>query len=158
MEDYIIIVIIGLIGCFALTALKMFKPNQGKTKVINRKDKAETTLDKINEDTIVRLSDQLKKEAGRANRLQALKDKLEDNEEIEEEGVNQVTFEEITSLVKASYPKYAGLLPIFEKQIMDATKGMTMEQILTYVKQIKENQQSKGAPSPQASDYNANWA
>jgi len=158
MEDYLIIASIGLIGCFALTLAKMFKPNQGKTKVNTRKDKAETTLEKVNEDTIERLSDQLKKEAGRANRLQALKDKFEDNQEIEEEGGKQVTFEEITALVDTKYPKYAKLLPLFKGQIMQATKGMSLEEILNYVKQFTGNKQPQGSITPESATYNPNWA
>jgi len=160
VEDTTIILIISLIGIFSLIGMKMFNPNQAKTKVKTRKDNAYDTLDKVNEETITRLSKELKKESGRANRLQAIKDQLEGNEEEEEELSKQVTFEEITALVKQTYPKYSPMLPLVKDKVMEITKGMTLEQILDYVKQLKGDQQSKpGDPNSitqgfeQRSDY-----
>jgi len=64
----------------------------------------------------------------------------------------EVTFEEITALVNTQFPKYAKFLPLVKKQVMDATKGMSMEEILTYVKQFTGNQESQGsAIAPDAS-------
>jgi len=139
VEDTTILLIIGMIGLFALVGAKMFNPNQAKSKVKSRKDNAIETLDKVTSETIDRLAKELKKESGRANRLQALKDQ---DEELEEEPGKQVTFEEIQALVKQTYPKYSPMLPLIKKQIMDITKGMTLEEILDYVKQITGNKQS----------------
>ena len=58
MEDYLIIVSITLVGLFSLTALKMFRP---KIKVKPSIDKAKDTLSKVHEETIERLSTELKK-------------------------------------------------------------------------------------------------
>ena len=69
-----------------------------------------------------------------------------------------VTFEEITALVSQSYPKYAPLLPLMKKQIMDMTKGMSLDEILNYVKQLTGNKQSQGNTDPQSTEYNPNWA
>jgi len=83
----------------------------------------------------------------------------EDQEEEEDNGVKPVTFEEITALVTAQYPKYANLLPLVKKQVMDATKGMSMDEILQYVKTFTGNKESKESPiEPQSATYNPNWA
>jgi len=67
-------------------------------------------------------------------------------------------FEEITALVKTQYPKMAPLLIVFKKQIMDATKGMDVKEILGYVKQFTGNKELEGSPDPQSAQFNANWA
>jgi len=147
MEEWIYLVMIAMIGTFSLIGAKMFNPNQAKTKVKSRKENAYETLDKVNEETITRLSKELKKESGRANRLQALKEQAEGiEEEIEETDQKQITFEEITALVDTHAPKYAKMLPLLEKQVMEAVKGMSMEQVLGYVKQFTGNQQPQGGP------------
>lgn len=150
-----------MIGVFALIGTKLFKGNEGKTKVKTRITQAETTLDKVNSDTIERLSKELKKESGRANRLQALKDQWEGNEEEEEEQTNQVSFEEITAIVKQKYPKYAFMLPFAEEKIMEITKGMSLPEILDYVAQITGNKESKpGDPASisQGSEFRPDYA
>jgi len=94
--------------------------------------------------------------------IASLQAKLRNFEEPAEEGEpgneKQVSFEEITALVKQSYPKYTVMLPVFKKQIMEVTKGMSLEQVLDYVKQITGNQQSEGAPNPESTTWNPNWA
>jgi len=158
VEDTTILMIIGMIGIFAIIGAKMFRPNQANTKVKTRKDAAIETLDKVNEETITRLSKELKKESGRANRLQALKDQEDGYEE--EEPQTQVTFEQIQALVNQNYPKYAPMLLLMKKQVMEITKGMTIEQILEYVKQLTGNKESKtGDPaSITSTQYNPNYA
>jgi len=95
--------------------------------------------------------------------IQSLSTKLrsfetEEEEEEPDNGVKPVTFEEITALVDSKYPKYAKLLPLVKKQIMDATKGMSMNEILSYVKQFTGDQESEGTPNPESVAYNPNWA
>jgi len=95
--------------------------------------------------------------------IQSLSTKLrsfesEEEEEEPDDGVKPVTWEEITALVTSTYPKYANLLPLAKKQIMEATKGLSMEEILTYVKQFTGNKESQGTPSPESIAYNPNWA
>jgi len=82
---------------------------------------------------------------------------VEDDEDITG-NQKMVTFEEISALVQQTYPKYAPMLPLMKKQIMEITKGMTLEQVLEYVKQITGNKQSKAGPSPESAQYNPNWA
>jgi len=81
-----------------------------------------------------------------------------DEEEEQDNGVKPVTFEEISALVKQTYPKYTPMLPLFKKQIMEITKGMTLEQVLQYVKEFTGNQELKGTSNPESSEYNPNWA
>jgi len=76
----------------------------------------------------------------------------------EEPQKKSVSWEEIQALVKTQYPKYAVVLPLFKKQVLDATKGMSMEEILNYVKEFTGNTGSKGYVDPQSSQYNPNWA
>jgi len=106
------------------------------------------------------VSDVLKLKDKSIASLQAkLRNFEEPNEEEEQSGnQKQVTFEEITALVKQTYPKYAPALPFMKKQIMEITKGMTLEQVLEYVKQITGNKQPQGQTDPQSPEYNPNWA
>jgi len=81
------------------------------------------------------------------------------DEEIQPSNQKQITFEEISALVQQIYPKYAPMLPLMKTQIMEITKGMTLEQVTDYVKQLTGNQQPQGAPlSPDSAGYNPNWA
>jgi len=82
----------------------------------------------------------------------------EPNEEELDNGVKPVTWDEITALVTTQYPKYANLLPLVKKQVMDATKGMTMQEILEYVKTFTGNKQPQESPTPQSITYNPDWA
>jgi len=82
----------------------------------------------------------------------------QDEEEEPDNGVKPVTWEEIQALVNTQYPKYANLLPLVKKQVMEATKGLSMEEILQYVKQFTGNKQSEGNLSPESAQYNPNWA
>jgi len=161
MEDTTILLILVIAWGMLLTGIKLYKANEGKNKPKTRKDTAIDTLDKVNDATIERLSKELKKESGRANRLQALKEQYEGSEEEPEENEQkQVTFEEITTLVKQSYPKYLGLLPLMKKQIMEATKGMSLDEVLDYVKQFTGNKESStGDPaSITNAEFNPNFA
>jgi len=89
----------------------------------------------------------------------AAKLRISEEEEEEEDPIGKpITFEEITALVKQTYPKYAPMLPVFKKQIMEITKGMTLEQVMEYVKQITGNKQSQEGLIPESPEYNPNWA
>jgi len=94
--------------------------------------------------------------------IASLQAKLRNFEEIDEpqDPTNEklVTFEEITAIVNQTYPKYAPLLPLMKRQIMEITKGMTIDQVLDYVKQITGNKQSQAVPNPESTAYNPNWA
>jgi len=81
-----------------------------------------------------------------------------DQIEIEPESNEDQKFEEITALVKTQFPQYAPLMILAKKQIMEATKGMDMKEILGYVKQFTQSKGSKGAPDPQSVEFNPTWA
>ena len=157
MEDYVILASIMMFGGFGLLAMKMF---QGKGKTKTRLNSAQDVLTKTYETNIERLSVELRKQTGRASRLQALRDGelAIEEEELTKSGNKQVTWEEIQTLVKNQAPKYAMMLPLVKKQIMQATEGMSMEEILNYVKQFTGNKESKGETPPESATYNPNWA
>jgi len=50
---------------------------------------------------------------------------------------NQVQFEDIQTLVSKTYPQYAKFLqlPFAKKEIMKATKGMTLEEVISMVEE-----------------------
>jgi len=107
------------------------------------------------------VSDVLKLKDRAISSLQAKLRNFEEQEEEEEpdNGVKPVTWEEITALVTTKYPKYAQLLPLVKKQVMEATKGMSMNEILQYVKQFTGSQQSQSSSTPvESATYNPNWA
>jgi len=107
------------------------------------------------------VSDVLKLKDKSIASLQAKLRNFEEPEEEEETKGNkdkQVTWEEIQTLVKTQYPKHAILLPLLKKQIMEATEGMSMEEVLDYVKQFTGDQQSQGATNLQSIAYNPDWA
>jgi len=106
------------------------------------------------------INDILKQKDNQIKSLNARIKQFEPNEqeELTNGGGKPITFEEIQTLVNQTYPQYAKLLPLMKKQIMDMTKGMTLDEVLSYVKQITGDQQSKGITSPESTTYNPNWA
>jgi len=163
VEDTTILLIITLIGIFSLIGARIFKPGQAKTKQKKAIESAKDVLDHIQLDQIERLKGQLKSEAGRANRLQALKDQANAIDEPQEEisspgGKKPATWEEITALVNTQAPKYAKILPLFKNQVMEATEGMSLEEILNYVKQFRGDQQSQAGITPESLTYRPDWA
>ncbi len=141
-----------MIGAFSVTGLKILKPNKAKTKVKSSIESANEVLRDIDQETITRLKTTLKSESGRANRLQALKNDEEPPEEPQTDD-KSATWEQIQQLVKASYPQYATFLPIFKGQILKATKGMSVQEIISTVSGVIGSQQSK-PQTPQANQEN----
>jgi len=94
------------------------------------------------------------------NQIKSFQQQLRQTDEKNESGNEgkQVTWEEIQTLVKTQYPKHAVLLPLLKKQIMEATEGMSMEEVLDYVKQFTGNKQSEGGINLQSVTYNPDWA
>jgi len=157
MEDSLYIIAIALIGTFSLIGMRMFKPNeyhkQAKKEV---QDTAQKEVIASKDITITTLKDELRSVMGKLTRL---RDKEPEEEEEEpDNGVKPVTWDEITALVHTAYPKYDKVLPFAKKQIMEMTEGMSMEEILNYVKQFTGNKQSEGAPDPKSIAYNPDWA
>jgi len=103
------------------------------------------------------ITDILKQKDNQIKSLNARLKQLEPQEE-EEPTSKGVTFEEIQVLVKEVAPQYATFLPLMKKQIMEMTKGMTTQELLTYVKQFTGSKESKGNADPQSAEYNPNWA
>jgi len=148
-----------MIGIFSLIGAKMISPNVSKTKVKTRKENADNVLQQVNEEAIDRLSVQLKKESGRANKLQQLRDKEAGVEYEDEPSGQSASWEEIQELIKVSYPQYSSLAPLFKKQILKATKGMSVEDIIKTVQQfVKGSGQSNSATAGIDQTYRADWA
>jgi len=109
------------------------------------------------------ITDILKQKDTQIKSLNARIIKLEPiDEELDDQNIKNnkkgVSFEELQALVQAQYPKYAMFMPLLKKQIMETTKGMDMEQILTYVKEFTGNKQPSENINPESSTYNPNWA
>jgi len=82
---------------------------------------------------------------------------MEDAQIIQESSGKDITFEEIQTIVQAKYPKAAPLLLLMKKQIMDATKGMSKEQILGYVTQFTQNKEPPGGISAETFGDVKSW-
>ena len=157
MEDIVLIALVMMTGVFALVGAKMFKPNDNRKQAKkDATDSAQKEVISSKDITITTLKDELRSVNGKLTRYRDKEPELE--EEVTESGNKQVTWEEIQALVKTQAPKQALLLPLLKNQIMDATKGMTMEEILGYVKQFTGNKQSEGGTPPESATYNPNWA
>lgn len=157
MEDSVIVIIsLALMAC-SLIGIKMLRPidnhKQAKKDVTDTAQKEVITSKDI---TITTLKDELRSVMGKLTRLRD-KEPEEEEEELDN-GVKPVTWDEITALVHTTYPKYDKILPFAKKQIMDMIKGMSMEEILNYVKQFTGNKESEGTPNPESIAYNPNWA
>jgi len=139
-----------LVGVWQLNRLN---PNKKASKA------GDSSIKELYEVYNTQVSDVLKIKDKSIASLQA---KLRNFEEPDQEDITgtekMVTFEEISALVQQTYPKYAPMLPLMKKQIMEITKGMTLEQVLEYVKQITGNKQSQAGVSPESAQYNPNWA
>ena len=132
----------------------MFKPNDGPKRAKKEvQDSAQKEVIASKDLTIVSMQQELRRINGKLARTLQLQGELE--EDLPEIATNQVTWEEIQALVKTSAPKYAALLPLAKKQIMEATEGMSMEEILTYVKQFTGDKQPQGGTPQIAWDPNS---
>ena len=157
MEDYFYLVSIMLIGGFVLIGMKMFRPdiNRKRSKT-DATDSAQKEVIASKDMTIGTLRDELRSVMGKLTRSREKEPDYE--EEVTESGGKQVTWDEIQTLVKTQAPKYSMMLPLVKKQVMQATEGMSMEEILNYVKQFTGNKESKGETPPESATYNPNWA
>jgi len=143
MEDYVYVLLTVAVGVFFLLGLRMFKGETGSKRT--KKEVKDTALKEIVDSkdlTIKTYQTELRRLNGKIARLMQLEGDFE--EEVTLDGQKPVTWEEITALVNTEYPKYKLMLPLFKKQIMQGTKGMSMQEVLNYVKQFKENKESGG--------------
>ena len=159
MEDYLLVILIlGTLFSSIFGAI-WYKKSLNPVKKSQKRNEMSlfdnlTDYREVEKSTI---ADILKQKDTQIKSLNARLIKLEPLVE-EDQGKKGVTFEEITTLVNQAYPKYAPLLPLMKKQIMDMTKGMSLDEILNYVKQLTGNKESKGQADPQSAEYNPNWA
>ena len=157
MEDIVLIALVMMVGVFALVGMKMFKPNDNRK--IAKKDATDSAQREVitsKDLTITTLKDELRSVMGKITRSRDKEPELE--QELTESDGKQITFEEITALVKTNAPKYSKMLPLVKKQVMEAVEGMSMEEVLNYVKQFAGDKQSEGETPPESATYNPNWA
>ncbi len=159
MEDYLLVILI--LGTFFGTIISAiwYKKQQNPVKKSQKRNESSlfdnlTEYREVEKGTILDILKQ------KDNQIKSLNARIKQFEPLVEEDQDKkgVSFEEITALVNQKYPKYAMLLPIMKKQIMEMTKGMSLDEILGYVGQLTGNQESKGTPNPESSTYNPNWA
>jgi len=159
MEDLTLVVLV--LGTFfgALFSALYYKKSINPVKKAKRRNEMSLfdNLTDYREVEKATIADILKQ---KDSQIKSLNIRIKNFEPLDEEDQAKkgVSFEEITALVNQSYPKYAPLLPLMKKQIMDMTKGMSLDEILSYVKQITGNKQSEGTPDPASTTYNPNWA
>ena len=159
LEDlYLVILILGTLFASVFGAI-WYKNSLNPVKKARKRNEMSLfdNLTDYREVEKATISDILKQKDKQISSLNA---RLKQFEPITEEDSPKkgVTFEEITALVQQTYPKYAMMLPLMKKQIMEMTKGMSLDEILGYVKQLTGNKQSQGQTDPQSAEYNPNWA
>ena len=159
MEDYLLVILILGTLFSAVFGSIWYKKSLNPVKKAQKRNEMSlfdnlTDYREVEKSTI---ADILKQ---KDNQIKSLNARIKQFEPIVEEDQEKkgVSFEEITALVNQSYPKYAPLLPLMKKQIMDMTKGMSLDEILNYVKTLTGNKESKGQTDPQSAEYNPNWA
>jgi len=157
MEITDVYLILGLfVPVFIGLMWQLNRINPGK----NQQKKATNAADTSVSELFAVQTEQIKEIVkSKNNQIKSFQQQLRQNDVELEPGIDQqVTFEEISALVQQTYPKYAPMLPLMKKQIMEITKGMTLEQVLEYVKQITGNKQSQGIPNQSSVAYNPDWA
>jgi len=159
MEDLTVVILV--LGTFFPALFAAIYMKKGINPVKKARKTAETSLyDNLTQYREVEkstITDILKRKDSEIKSLNVRLKQFEPLDEEDQQG-KAVTWQEIQALVNTQAPKFSTLLPLMKKQIMDATKGMTMEEILNYVKQFTGNKQPQGQTDPQSTQYNPNWA
>ena len=120
MEDYLLVILI--LGTFssALFGAIMWKKQQNPVKKAQKRNEMSlfdnlTDYREVEKNTIIDILKQ------KDNQIKSLNARIKNFEPLVEDDQEKkgVSFEEITALVNQSYPKYAMLLPLMKKQIME---------------------------------------
>jgi len=157
-EETIIILTLGVVFMGVFTFFNLIKRQNPVKKAQKRNEISHfDNLTEYREVEKATITDILKQ---KDNQIKSLNARLKQIEPFDEEDQPKkgVSWEEIQALVKQSYPEYTKYLPLAKRQIMDMTKGMSLEEILDYVKEFTGNKQSSGISSPESTTYNPNWA
>jgi len=133
MELNEVVLILGVfIPSFLAVIWQLNRVNPGKNPQKKAKNAADTSVSELFEVQ----TEQIKEILGSKNKqIKSLQSQLrQDQEEIEPATTEKgASFEQITQLVKTTYPQYLTLLPLFKEQIMKATNGMTINEIIQYI-------------------------
>jgi len=157
-EETIVIVILGVMFMAVFTFLNLIKRQNPVKKAQKRNEMSLfdnlTDYREVEKSTI---ADILKQ---KDSQIKSLNIRLKQFEPLEEEDQSNkgVSWEQLQALVKQSYPKYSMMMLPFKKQIMETTKGMSLEEIITYVKELTGNKESQGQTDPQSLEYRKDWA
>jgi len=159
-ETYLLLMILGT-GISAVFAAIYYK--KGLNPVKKAQKKAEMSLfDNLTDYREVEkatIADILKQKDNQIKSLNARLTQLEPQEE-EDPGQKSATFEEITQLVKQTYPQYTMLLPMFKSQIMKGVKGMSINEIVSTIQSFAKSggKSPLGIGQTDPSGNNPNWA
>jgi len=140
-------------GVFAWVISRMSGPKKAKSKGDNSISDLYDVYNTQVKDILKIKDTQISSLTSKLKRIEA-----QQYEEEPESNQEDQKFEDITALVKAKYPQYAPLLILAKKQIMDATKGMDMKEILGYVKQFTQSKGSTITPGAESVEFNKDWA
>jgi len=148
MEESTIIIILGVVFMAIFTGFNLIK-RQNPAKKAQKKAEMSVweNLTEYREVEKQTIADIIHQKDSQIKSLNA-KIKLLEPELIEEEkpGKKQITFEEIQAYVKQNHPKYSALLiiPGVKKQILQATKGMTIQEAMELIRQFTGDQKPGG--------------
>jgi len=161
LEEYLLVILI--LGTFSIASVSayLFKKGQNPVKKAQKRNE-QSLFDNLTEYREVEkgtILDILKQKDGQIKSLNARLKQFESYDD-EDQPKKGVSWEEIQVLVKEKYPQYSKYLmfPPVKKQIMEITKGMSLTEIIEYVKQFAGNQQSGTGITEQSTEYNKDWA
>ncbi len=160
MEDIAILIAILIAGMFSVIGILIFK---GKTKVKQTKTDANSQLNNVYQDTIVRLQSELKKQVGRANRFQSLYQGSDTEEEpnvTASGGSRGATMEDVELFVKTSYPQYAKYLDnvAIRYYIEDKIQGKTVDELKKEIEPLIRNLKPQGQTKQNELQNSSNYA
>jgi len=160
MEDYLLVILI--LGAFfgSVFSAIWYKKQQNPVKKSQKRNESSlfdnlTEYREVEKGTILDILKQ------KDNQIKSLNARIKQFEPIvEEDQPNKgVSFEEIQQLANQLYPKYAAMLPLMKKQVMEMSKGMSKQDIINYIGQITGNKQSQGSTEELGSQpYRQDWA
>jgi len=146
--------VLGVVSVMVLvTITRLSSPKKAKSKGDNSISDLYDVYNTQVKDILKIKDTQIASLTSKLKRLEA-----QDDEILTESNGKDITFEEITAIVQTKYPKVVPLLHLMKKQVMEATKGMSKEQILGYIGQFTGNQGSQVGISPESFEYNPNSA
>lgn len=141
-----VLLILGVfIPSFFAIIWQLNRINPGKNRPKKGVDAADSSVSELFAVQTEQIKEIVK---SKTNQIKSLQRQLDQNQGVTDQETTEkgATFEEITELVKASYPQYLTLLPLFKGQIMKATGGMSINEIIQYIATLTGKTQGSGFP------------